>query len=213
MNKTLSIKGRGRVSKAPDQMEVTFTLHGRNKEYEKAMDELNKKQHNIHEDLEQLDINPSELKTISFDVTEETKEKINDDGSRSQEFVGYKVSHTLILKRPLDKELLGSILESISKGNSEPQLVLRFTLKEPEALKKELLKNATEDALEKAKIITEASGVILGELISINYDVHDPSLVSATRFSDRALGASYQLDFEPTNIEEEDEIDFVWRIE
>ena len=51
-----------------------------------------------------------------------------------------------------------------------PELSIVFTVKDPSAVNKELLKSATANAREKAEILCEASGVELGKLLIIDYN-------------------------------------------
>lgn len=65
-----------------------------------------------------------------------------------------------------------------NKNNQSP----RFYCLDPSAVNKELLKSATVNAREKAEILCEASGVKLGELLTIDYNWGELNIISHTDY-------------------------------
>ena len=59
---------------------------------------------------------------------------------------------------------------------------MQFTVKDEEAVDAALLDSACANAKAKAEILTKASGVTLGELVSIDYNWGELHLHSPTRY-------------------------------
>lgn len=81
-----------------------------------------------------------------------------------------------------------------------------------------LLQSACANAKAKAEILTKASGVTLGELVSIDYNWGELHLYSPTRYEMdeacmmRASAAPTAMDIEPDDIDVSDSVTFVWEI-
>lgn len=74
------------------------------------------------------------------------------------------------------------------------------------------------NAKAKAEILTKASGVTLGELVSIDYNWGELHLYSPTRYEidppcmARASATPTAMDIEPDDIDVTDSVTFVWEI-
>ena len=107
---------------------------------------------------------------------------------------------------------------AVSNSVSDPETDIRFTVKDKESPKEELLRSAAADARKKAEILTEASGVKLGELVNINYDWGELNIYSRTVYEDRAFEAeamvakSVAMDVVPDDIDLCDTVSFMWEI-
>lgn len=110
--------------------------------------------------------------------------------------------------------MLGAIAVCIA----EPELNVQFTVKDKEAADAALLESACVNAKAKAEILTKASGVTLGELVSIDYNWGELHLYSPTRYEmdppcmARASAAPTAMDIEPDDIDISDSVTFVWEI-
>lgn len=113
-------------------------------------------------------------------------------------------------------EQLSLTLSSLAICDARPQISVRFTVKDPTAIRKEMLRSATVNARRKAEIFCEASGVTLGDLISINYNWGELDIYSHTDFGyceDRMpMAPKTAIDIDPEDIESNDSATFVWEI-
>lgn len=115
--------------------------------------------------------------------------------------------------------MIEQILCSISNCFAKPEISISFTVKDPLAVNEELLKSATINAREKARILCEASEVKIGNLISINYDWGELNIVSQTDYmiDEKCMAATSKklsgIDIEPDDIDLSDTATFVWEIE
>lgn len=69
----------------------------------------------------------------------------------------------------LDHELLGKVLNKVSKCECHPEFKIAYTIKDKESVKNELLKKAVNDSKVKAEVLAAAAGMKLNGLVSIDY--------------------------------------------
>lgn len=213
-NRTITVKGVGSASTKPDYVTLSLRVSFSDKEYQEAVNGANRRVHALENAVVEAGFDKTELKTHSFNV--ETDYDNVEEGNRYMRvFAGYNCVYGLKLSFDLDALRLANTLTAISKSESEAEVDVRFTVKNPESVKAELLKSAAKNAREKAEILAEASGVTLGELLAINYDWTEVRFASETRYC-RAYGADMVADampeFNPEDIESSDSAAFVWEI-
>ena len=68
MNRTITIKGIGKLSLKPDQTVVSPTLKTVRADYDKAMDEAAKHLEQLRSAIAEIGFTKDDLKTTSFDV-------------------------------------------------------------------------------------------------------------------------------------------------
>jgi len=218
MQRTITVKGVGSISTKPDQIILSLTLTANNYDYEKAIalssDQITKLNHAI----ESIGFEKGSLKTTNFNVST-TYERVKDKSDNYKSvFRGYTVTHNMKLTFDFETRRLGEVLSALGKCPAVPEMNIAFTVKNPSAVHESLLRDATKNARMKADILGEASGVQIGQLLSVEYNWADINVYSKTRFTDdvlacKALSAdSFSADIEPENIDVEDTATFVWEI-
>ena len=218
MNRTITIKGIGKLSLKPDQTVVSLMLKTVHADYDKAMDEAAKHLEQLRGAITEIGFTKDDLKTTSFDVGTEYENERDEKGNYKQIFVGYRVTHGLKLEFDFDSQRLSKVLGAIAVCIAEPELNVQFTVKDKEAADAALLESACVNAKAKAEILTKASGVTLGELVSIDYNWGELHLYSPTRYEmdppcmARASAAPTAMDIEPDDIDISDSVTFVWEI-
>ena len=221
MPRTITVKGTGTVSAKPDQIEITMNLSVLDKDYAAAAETAGQRTDALRGAVLAAGFAGDDLKTTHFNVNTEYR-GVHDPstGEYRQEFAGYRVSHGLLLTFPLDLAKLGELLDGVSEAGAEPELNVRFTLKDPETFREAALEAAAANARKKAEILASASGVKLGALQSIQYEWADVRLESATMFDTANYGAaprmmakaSFAADMTPQDITFTDNAGFVWEI-
>lgn len=218
MNRTITIKGIGKLSLKPDQTVVSLTLKNIHAVYDKAMDEAVKHLEQLRNAIEEIGFAKDELKTASFDVGTEYENERDKNGNYKRRFVGYRVTHALKLEFAFDSRRLSKVLGAVATCIAEPELNVQFTVKDREAVNAALLESACSNAKAKAEVLTKASGVTLGELVSIDYNWGELHLYSPTRYEMedacmmRASAAPTAMDIEPDDIDVSDSVTFVWEM-
>ena len=70
---------------------------------------------------------------------------------------------------PADNKRLGVVLYALAQAPIQPEFEINYTIKDTERAKNELLGKAIADSKRKAKVLTEAAEVSLGDIILIAY--------------------------------------------
>ena len=158
---------------------------------------------------------------MQFNVETEY-ESVKEHGAYKQRFIGYKYRHIMKVEFPSDNDRLGKILFALSNSSIDPEFRISYTVSDPEAAKNTLLAKAMADAKEKAAVLSQAAGVTLKEIQSIDYswgtidfEVSPLNRLSACSvpFSPAAGKACFDLDIEPDDISTSDSVTVIWEIE
>jgi uncharacterized protein YggE len=217
--RTIRITGKGQLKLRPDTTRITMTLEGLDKDYEAALKRSSDDTEALKELLTGFGFQKSDVKTLQFSVNTEYESYREGDEYR-QRFAGYRFRHVMKVEFPSDNARLGRILYALAGADVRPEFRLSYTVGDPEAAKKALLAKAVADAREKAAVLTEAAGVALGQLRSIDYSWGTLSfecspmdnMVMARKSASLAEGA-FDLDIEPDDIEVSDTVTVIWEIE
>ena len=211
--RTLTVRGRGTASADPDLTVISFGVVGRDPSYSSSVEELNGRVEALREDLEAAGVERARLKTTSFDVHDDRR---YDRDTGKHVFLGYEASHRLRLELPFDKELLNGVLARVAQSASEAAVTISFDVSDVESLRRGAMRAAVADAREGARVLAEASGATLGEILSIDYSYVE---IRARRLSYEFAntGAMYEAsapapDVEPEALDAEEGVTVVWEI-
>ena len=219
MPRTITVKGIGKVSAAPDFVVLSMGLESQDMDYEKAMNIASENIDNLNAALEQVGFEKKSVKTTNFNVHTDYEYRRQKDGSNERVFNGYVVSHSLKVEFDFDSKRLAKALSAVGSCLAHPQLSIAFTVKDATAINEEMLRSATANAKRKAEILCDASGMELGTLLSIDYNWGELNVYSNTRYDmeEECLAAPMmakcaEIDMEPDDIDVSDTATFVWEI-
>lgn len=218
MPRTITVKGMGRVTTAPDYVVISMSLEAHEQDYEATMELAAKKIEQLNASLEEIGFEKKAVKTTNFNVRTDYERVKDRNGNYKSVFNGYICSHRLKVEFDFETKRLAQTLYAISRCLAQPELSISFTVKDPSAVNKELLKSATINAKEKAQILCEASGVELGQLLTIDYNWGELNIVSHTDYMleekcmAMPVGGLADMDIEPDDIDVSDTATFVWEI-
>jgi uncharacterized protein YggE len=218
MNRTITVKGIGKVSAKPDYIVLSMSLKAKDMDYEKMMSLAAEQLERLREAIIKVGFQRDDLKTSNFDVQPEFQSERDNNGNYKRWFDGYVCNHALKLEFDFDMERLARTFSALAKCLAEPEFSVQFTVKDKDAVSVELLKNASENAKAKAEVLASATGVVLGQLITIDYNWGELHLYSPTQYemSDRCLAEApcgSSIDIEPDDIDVSDTVTFVWEIQ
>ena len=217
MKRTVTVKGIGTVSSKPDYITIQLRIVSKDKDYAQAVELANKRIAMLQNAVMSVGFAKEDLKTLSFNVQTNYENVQDDQGRYHREFAGYICEYRLKLAFDLDSVKLANTLTAIANSGADAEISIAFTVKNPENVSAALLRSATENARNKAEVLCKASGVKLGELLSINYDWTDISFVSASTYAMneqmRGVAVASVPEFEPEDIRTSDSATFVWEIE
>ena len=222
MDKTIRVTGKGKLSVKPDTIRLIMTLEGLAYEYEQAVKESADMTEKMKDMYEKLGFERRELKTLYFNVNPEYESYQAKDKCWKRRFEGYKYIHRTKIEFPADNSKLGKVLFALGHSVIQPEFSIEYTVKNPEKSKNELLANAVKDSMEKANVLADAAGVVLGDIVTIDYSWAEIDFVSrpmntmileecCMRAPVEADG-SYDIDIEPDDIDVSDSVTVVWSI-
>ena len=217
--RTIRVTGKGQIKVRPDMTRITMSLEGLYKDYNETLRLSSQDTETMKDILSGFGFERSDLKTLNFSVDTEYESYKDRDGSYKQRFTGYRYRHMLKVEFDSDNERLGKILYALANGKVRPEFRISYTVKDPEATKNTLLGKAVKDAREKASVLTEAAGIGLKDIQSIDYSWGEIDFeyrpMDGGILAERCMAeptAAYSLDIEPDDIEVSDTVTVVWEI-
>ncbi len=221
--KTVTVKGVGKASAPVDTVELNFRLWAKDKEYDKALEAADRKLTSLEAALTAAGFDAAEFQTAGFHVNTEYESVCDERGNYRSVFSGYNCSYDQLLRFSFDAARLGDALGAVAESRAQPELQVRFTVREPEKLEAELLRSAAASARARAEILAEASGKKLGELQRIDYDVTRLNFYSDTGMemadcmpqmsvSGAGMAKRSFAALRPQDVELQDTAVFVWEL-
>lgn len=215
--KTIRIKGTGKVSQKPDLITVSMQLSSEDKAYDKATEKAAEKADLLNRAVGGIGFSDGSVKTVGFHVRTKYESRKTENGNYENVFCGYVCQQALKIEFDFDTARLAEVLSALSECMAAPELSVAFSVKDPDALRKELLRSAAQNAREKAEILCAASGVRLGELLSIDCERGEGDAVSDTEYTVDSRMAKLTaplcaVNMEPDDVRASDAAVFVWEI-
>jgi len=216
MPRTISVQGYGMVSVKPDVANINFNLSSTDIDFKAAVDELNSKVNSLSKALRKIGIPKDEIYSSNYTINKEYKHNYK---TGEKKFLGFKVSHSITLQVDADTKSVNKVFSAIIKSLNDVELNLSFGVKNAEKSKGKMIENAIKDAKSKAELMASASGVELGEIMSINYNTSPVSFGGGTNrimLSKRMVMENVTPvmvdNFNPSNIKQSTTVDIVWEI-
>ena len=216
MEKTIRVTGKGTLAVKPDQIELSLTLSDVCEAYPDAVQMSSDQTKILRTSMTGIGFARDALKTADFNIQPEYENYRDQNNDYKRKLTGYRFTHSLKMAFPADNERLGQIFTALSASSIHPEMSIEYTVKDAEAVKNAMLKNAVDDAKAKAEILASASGVTLKDILLIDYSWTDKELYSRP-VGNMALpeGERFRkmsLDIDPENINLEDTVTVVWGI-
>ena len=217
MDRILKVKGTGRMKITPDTVSMAIDMREILPGYAAAVEASAKNTNALADALAGEGFDRGLLKTVSFDVAAKFDYVRDERGNSERRFLGYEYAHELTYDMPRDNARLSAFLNVLTRFNFG--FSFRFTVKDAERVKNDLLAAAVKDATEKAAVLAAAAGVKLLAPAEIDYSSADTQVRSrafmAAEFSDNALARSsapVSVDLNPDDIGVSDTVTVVWTI-
>ena len=217
--RTIRVTGKGQLKIKPDMTRVTMALNGTYKEYGETLRRSSEDTEALKDVLSGFGFERSDLKTLSFSVDTEYESYRDENNDYKQRFVGYNFNHVLKVEFDSDNVRLGKILYALANCKVRPEFRISYTVKDPEAAKNQLLGKAVADAKEKAAVLTQAGGVTLKDIQSIDYSWGEIDFECRPMRGDvlmecneAPMAKRYDLDIEPDDINVSDTVTVLWEI-
>ncbi|MXN63442.1 DUF541 domain-containing protein [Stappia sp. GBMRC 2046] len=164
---TISISGEGSVSAAPDVAMVTSGVVTDGKTAAEALAGNSEAMSEVVKTIKAAGIEARDIQTSGFSVSPRYERIKKTNGNETLEIVGYRVTNGVSI-RVRDLEKLGGLLDAVVKDGANQVNGISFIVSDGDKRRDEARQEAMADAIRKAKIYTEAAGVKLGKVLSIN---------------------------------------------
>lgn len=160
----LTITGKATLTYMPDTTIITVTMGATGKTYAKAYEQGIANNKTLLDILQELQIDTSKCTTGKFDTEKKTKKSFT--GNEVAD--GFRLTQKATIEIGLDGDLLYQLLQRIGTRIEDSEIEIQHTTKDTRALQLKALRIATEDARERAEIMTLAAGCRLGSVKKIN---------------------------------------------
>lgn len=165
---TIIVTGEGSAEVAPDMAVVDLGVVKDAKTAREALDANNKAMAEILAALKEAGIEERDVQTSGFMINPQYQYPQSSTGENPPPvLVGFQVTNTVTL-RVRDLSKLGEIVDKTVTLGANQGSGIRFVNDKPEATVSAARKKAVENAVAKAKELTEAAGVGLGRVIEIS---------------------------------------------
>ena len=161
----LSVSAEGMVESAPDMATLSMGVVSEGASAAEAMAENARRMNGLTQALRRASVAERDIQTSNFSVN--PRYDYGQNNAQPPKVIGYDVSNNVsVTVRKLDS--LGAVLDQVVSSGSNQINGVAFQVSKPEAATDEARKLAVADALHKAQIYTAASGVTLGQIISLS---------------------------------------------
>ncbi len=215
MNRVITVKGTGSVCVKPDLIVLDIWMETRHAEYSKCMKQAAKEMESLRKRIAEKEFEEDALKTVAYEIKAEYRRVKDSRGDSHDLFDTWHYRHSLKLEFPLDLERLSEVIYAIRDSDTPPKFNVRFSVGDDSEIRNDLLKNATENARERARLLCDAGNVKLGDLLTIDYASDEYSLFSDTEYKDDRdifFGKPSSMHIDPEEIRIRDTVTFVWEI-
>ena len=111
MERTIRVKGKGKISVKPDMIRLDITADEVCKEYDEVIEKSALCIKKIKETVKKAGLNDKELKTVKFDVDSKYENYRDRNNNYKSRLVGFQYTQKFYIQFPNDNLQLGKILE------------------------------------------------------------------------------------------------------
>lgn len=215
MERTIRVKGKGKISVKPDTIRITIKAEGLRWNYDETIEQSTQDTRILRDALKNAGLDPKNLKTTYFSIDSKYKSYHDKNNDYKEKFAGYEYHHLTYIQFDNDNKILGKVLYELAHCDVKVKFDINYTVKDKEKVKNDLLEKAVEDSTTKAKVLAKASGVKLKEILNIDYSWGEIDIYSSPMDDLMVCEAksSYDIDIEADDIDVQDTVTITWTIE
>jgi len=169
--RTITVRGEGRVSAAPDMATITTGVETHAATAKDALTRNSAAMQQIMKVLTDFGIASKDMQTSNFSIYPDYKRTRE---NQANEVVGYRVLNQLHVK-VRDLPQLGKVLDALVQAGSNRIGGVTFGIAEPEGVTDQARVLAIKNAADRAKLYADAAGAGVGKVLQISEQaVHIP---------------------------------------
>ena len=213
----ISVQGKGAIHVVPDVTRLEVIIEQWFSDYGKAFAQAKENSSWMVKILEYNKKPGSLAKTVKFNIEDFTENEYDDDDHYIRKKKnGFVLEHGIKIDLPIDNYLVNCIVRGVGKFIPSAQINIGYTLQDERPSQLKMLARAVSDARDKAKIMAEAGGCILGKVVSIDYHHQNIHVMSQARniHSNTEAKASTpgSLDITPDDLVISDTVDVTFEL-
>jgi uncharacterized protein YggE len=160
----ITVTGSARVEAAPDLASITAGIETQGEAAASALSDNSKAMATVFDTLEKLGIAKADIQTtrISLDPVFEQM----DDGRTTSRITGYQASNMITI-RVRETGKLGGVVDALGAGGVNRIYGIGFDIADPRPMLEKARVEAVADAREKAEVLAQSAGAVLGEVVVI----------------------------------------------
>lgn len=164
----ISVSGQGTTDVAADMAILTLSVVRQADTAREALSANNDAMTEVLAAMADAGIEERDLQTSNFSINPRYENRRSNDGSyRDPKIIGYSVQNTLSV-RVRDLDALGAIIDqSVTLGVNQGGSIM-FTNDDPSGALEQARIAAMQDAMNKAKVLTETAGAAVGRILEIS---------------------------------------------
>lgn len=216
--KTIEVKGRGRVHVVPDVTRLTIRIDSVFDNYPEAYAVAKNNAEWMKKILAYNKLDTKMAKTIRIDISDHYESVYDSLGKYvGQKAEGYDLEQVMRVDMGIDNVLVNSIVKGVGKFIQGAQIKIGYTVKEPRPYELKMLERAVKDAREKAQVMAAALGCMLGSVKEIKYGIQDFEIYSEARSyhnnAEATASTADSLNITPEDLSVGDEVNVIWHLE
>ena len=215
MERTIRVKGKGKISMKPDTIRITIKAEGLCWNYDETIEQSTQDMRILRDALKNAGLDPKNLKTTYFSIDSKYESYHDKNNDYKEKFVGYEYEHRTYIEFENDNKILGKVLYELAHCDVKVKFDINYTVKDKEKVKNDLLEKAVEDSTTKANVLAKASCVKLKEILNIDYSWGEIDIYSSPMDDWMVCEAAstYDIDIEADDIDVQDTVTITWTIE
>lgn len=207
----VSVSGNAELEVMPDEAEIRLSIVTEATDLKKAQQQNAQIATQVINALKSNGVKEKDIETVNFYV-----EKIREWERERYVDKGYRVRNTIKITTK-DMKNVGDLIDTAvnSGANDVDGVTFQLSKEAKQKVSEQLLTKASEDAKNKAELLTKALDVKLGKAVTIseyNYDIA-PRSYSGYDFMAKAEAATASTPIQPKNVETSARITVVFNIE
>lgn len=220
MNRIIKVTGKSNIQASPDYTRITLVLTDVLSEYDLCLSKSVEDMNIIVECIKELGFERKELKTSGFEIIRKDESYRDKNNNWKSRFIGYQYNQNLNFTFKNDNQRLGKVLYALAHLQVVPEIHISYFCSDVETIKNNLLNSAIKDAKQKASILTTEANVKLCEILEIDYswinvsfETDNMKFCKPMFLEDCCTSQSYDVDFEPDEVQASDSVRITYRIE
>lgn len=192
----IHVKGEASIDVPADLVEIGFRVVGEATELPAAKADVDKRASMALRKITALGIKEKNISSEQINI----QRQFDYDGNRNRRFKGYQVSRRIRVK-VLDVVHYNEAINALTTAGIDEIDQVTPAISEKDAIKQQALKRATENALQKAKLLAKTLGVKVGAV----YRISETRVQSNFEMTHRAQASQAKLasdwEFKPSSVD------------